>query len=384
MRRIAVINQKGGVGKTTTCVNLAAALARDGRRVLLIDLDPQAHLSTHLGLDGSQGPGTYELLTEHAPIRELIRPAEAGMGVIASRMDLAAAESELISVVGREVILKNRLAELADDYDCLLIDCPPSFSVLTLNALVAVDEIIVPLQAHFLGLQGVGRLLETVKLVCERLNPALRVAGFVLCMHESGTRLAGEVVDDLGKFIAAAQGQKLAWSDARIFDTRIRRNIKLAECPSFGQSIFAYAAGSHGAEDYLALAREVSGNKPASKPRSKPQPARRPTAAEAAPATPAAPVAPPSGAKPPARPRAKPAAPVAAPVAAIPVAPPATIAAEPIAPPSNAPPPQPEAPRPRRPRAPRPRVDVPAVVAAVAESAEPAATVDIAPARTAV
>lgn len=259
MRRVAITNQKGGVGKTTTTVNLAAALGRRGQRVLLVDLDPQSHLTTHFGLDGNNGPGTYELLTEQTPVEKMLLPSEPGLTVIPSRMDLAAAESELISVVGREAILRDRLAALNGRYDWLLIDCPPSFGVLTLNALSTVDEVLVPLQAHFLGLQGVGKLLETVNLVGQRINPALRVAGFVLCMYESGTKLAKEVVDDLQRFLTDARGQAVAWRDARIFAARIRRNIKLAECPSYGQSIFAYAPESHGALDYVALAEELLG-----------------------------------------------------------------------------------------------------------------------------
>jgi len=254
---MAVINQKGGVGKTTTTANLGAALAERGQRVLLVDLDPQSHLTTHLGLNSEELAGTYELLTESTPVADMLRAVERGMKAIPACMDLAAAESELISVVGREVILRDRLRELDDAYDWLLIDCPPSFSVLTLNALVAVEEIIVPLQAHFLALQGVGKLLETVSLVAQRINPGLKVTGFVLCMYEGGTKLAAEVIDDLQRFLAQARGQNVAWREARVFDARIRRNIKLAECPSYGQSIFAYAPKSHGAIDYLALADEL-------------------------------------------------------------------------------------------------------------------------------
>lgn len=260
MRRIAVTNQKGGVGKTTTTANLAAALAQRGQRVLLIDLDPQAHLTTHFGLDASASVGVYELLTEpSARAADMLQTTEQNLTIVPARMDLAAAESELISVVGREVILRDKLAALNDGFDWLLIDCPPSFGVLTLNALSAVEEVLVPLQAHFLALQGVSRLLETVGLVALRINPALRVAGFVLCMYEGGTKLATEVVEDLQRFLADARGTPVAWSAARVFDSRIRRNIKLAECPSYGQSIFTYAPKSHGAVDYIALAEELAG-----------------------------------------------------------------------------------------------------------------------------
>lgn len=257
MRRIAITNQKGGVGKTTTCANLGAALSQRGQRVLLIDLDPQAHLTTYFGLDAGAGPGAYELLTEQPSVFETLLKAEQNLTIIPSRLDLAAAENELINTPGRESVLRDRLAVLSDEFDWMLIDCPPAFNILTLNALSAVDEVLVPLQPHFLGLQGVGRLLETVSLVQQRINPSLCVRGFVLCMNESGTRLAGEVIADVRKFLDEARGQDVPWRDARLFDTRIRRNIKLAECPSYGQSIFTYAPKSHGAEDYLALADEL-------------------------------------------------------------------------------------------------------------------------------
>lgn len=259
MRSIAIINQKGGVGKTTTAVNLAAALARSGQRVGLIDMDPQAHASLHLGVDPKRPIATtYDLLTTDTPLGELWQPAETGLRVGPAHIDLAAAEVELAAVVGREVILRDKLAAAAPDLDYLLIDCPPSLGVLTLNALTAVGDVFLPLQPHFLALHGLSKLMQTVGLVAERLNPQLRMAGVVLCLYESGTRLAGEVEADVEAFFAQLRTRGGAWAGVRLFETRIRRNIRLAEAPSFGRSIFAYAEQSRGAEDYAALAGEVA------------------------------------------------------------------------------------------------------------------------------
>lgn len=258
MECIAVINQKGGVGKTATATNLGVALAQRGKSVLLIDMDPQGHLSTHLGLDrAAKGAGAYELLTRNQSIDSSIHAHSENVAVIPSQIDLAAAEVELVSVVGREVILRDRLAEIGQRYDLILIDCPPSLGILTLNALTAATRVLIPLQPHFLALQGVGRLLETIALVGNRLNPRLSVLGVVLCLYESGTRLAGEVIDDLVTYLESSRNRPVPWRDARIFQTRIRRNVKLAECPSYGQSIFDYAPKSHGAVDYLSLADEL-------------------------------------------------------------------------------------------------------------------------------
>ena len=258
MRAIAIINQKGGVGKTTTAVNLSAALAQAGKRVCLIDLDPQAHASLHLGLEtGGQEPSVYDVLTSDASLADVQREIEPGLFVAPSHIDLAAAELELAGVVGRELIVREKLAAIRGQFDYVLIDCPPSLGVLTLNALCAVDEVILPLQPHFLALHGMSKLLETIELVALRLNSRLRLSGVALCLFESGTRLAAEVSRDVEAFFASARGTNKPWSDVTLFRTPIRRNIRLAEAPSFGQSIFQYAADSNGAADYRELALEL-------------------------------------------------------------------------------------------------------------------------------
>ncbi len=260
MRRIAVINQKGGVGKTTTTVNLGAALALMGERVLLIDLDPQGHLTLHLGLDfDGTLPSTYDLLTQGLPLHQVRRAAKDNLWCVGSNIELAAAEPELIGMSGREMILRDRLDAEGDAYDYVLIDCPPSLGLLTLNALAAVREVFVPLEPHFLALQGLGNLLKTVNLVSQRINPQLRVSGILLCKHESSTRLAAEVVEDIKGFLELAGKASSSWASAKLFETKVRRNIKLAECPSHGLTIFDYAPKSNGALDYAMLASEITG-----------------------------------------------------------------------------------------------------------------------------
>ncbi len=258
MRRIAVINQKGGVGKTTTTANLGAALARAGKRVLLVDLDPQAHLSLHYGVELTDDqPSVYDVLTSSMPASEVMQAPRERVRLLPADIDLAGVEAELVSVMGREVILREAVDKVADDFDVMLIDCPPSLGVLTINALVAASEVLIPLQAQFFALQGLGKLLNTVTLVRQRINPAIRVEGIMLCMHEPLTKLAGEVVDDLSSFLEGARGSDVPWANARLFSTFIRRNIKLAEACSFGQTIFDYAPRSNGATDYMRLAAEV-------------------------------------------------------------------------------------------------------------------------------
>jgi chromosome partitioning protein len=259
MRSIAIINQKGGVGKTTTAVNLSAALAEQGQNVCLVDLDPQAHATLHLGAVAADRPSIYDLMMGHAEWEHVLRPIRPRLTVVASHIDLAAAEVELAGEVGREVILRDALTNATEDFDYLLIDCPPSLGVLTLNALAAVDEVFLPLQPHFLALHGLSKLLGTIDVVARRLNPKLQLTGVVFCMYEAATRLAAEIKGDVDEFFQAERDDKSPWGRAQSFETVIRRNIRLAEAPSFGKSIFEYAPDCNGAEDYRTLADEVLG-----------------------------------------------------------------------------------------------------------------------------
>jgi chromosome partitioning protein len=258
MRSIAIINQKGGVGKTTTAVNLSTALAAEGQRVCLIDLDPQSHASLHLGVAlAEQEASVYDVLLGNATIPDVRRQLTPNLWLVPSHLNLAAAELELAGEVGREVVLRDCLSHDSHPLDYLIIDCPPSLGVLTLNALTAASEVFLPLQPHFLALHGLSKLLRTIELVIQRLNSRLRLSGVVLCMYDTGTRLAAEVSSDVEAFFRCQAEAKGVWADTQTFATRIRRNIRLAESPSFGQSIFDYAPASHGAEDYRQLAREV-------------------------------------------------------------------------------------------------------------------------------
>ncbi|MEX2214666.1 MAG: AAA family ATPase [Phycisphaeraceae bacterium] len=304
-RIIALINQKGGVGKTTSTVNLGAALSHLGMRVLLIDLDPQAHLTLHLGVDpGELELSNYDLLVDDSvKAIDVVRQVQDNLWVLPAEVNLAGAETELGPklITGRaQRVLKDKLEPLlgARDggtkgrrnegnesanpqsairdpqsqtpdsglrtqdagprFDYILIDCPPSLGLLTINALSFAREVFVPMQAHFLALQGLSKLLETVGFIRQGFNPQLVVSGVILCMHEKQTLLAAEVTRDLKSFLEGSRDQDVPWRDAVMHTPMIRRNIKLAESPSFGATIFEYAPDSNGAEDYRALALSVA------------------------------------------------------------------------------------------------------------------------------
>ncbi len=258
MRTIALFNQKGGVGKTTTTVNLGAALAAIGKKTILIDMDPQTNLSFHLGLEADKVKhSVYDVLCQELPLADALYPVAERLWVVPATPDLAGAEVELVNLPEREVRLRKMAAAKALDYDFLLIDCPPSLGLLTINALCLVTEVIIPLQAHFLALQGMARLLETCSMVRERLNSSLRISAILFCQYESAPRLTGEVTEEVEKFLDAGRESNQPWSTAVVLDTHIRRNIKLAEAPSFNKSIFDYAPNCAGAADYQVLAEEI-------------------------------------------------------------------------------------------------------------------------------
>lgn len=257
MRRIALVNQKGGVGKTTTAVNLGAALARTGRRVVLVDLDPQGNLSTHLSVEVERGaPSSYGVLTGSFTMAQAIVPTRTpGLSVVPTNVDLAGAELEMASEMGRELILREAVDEWEEKAraatggapaEYLIFDCPPSLGLLSINALVAAREVFIALQTEFLALQGMTRLLDVIGLLQRRLNPTLAVTGIVPCLYDSRLRLAREVLGELRRYFPE-----------QCFRRAIGTNVKLAEAPSYGQSVFEYAPESSGARDYEQLAEEV-------------------------------------------------------------------------------------------------------------------------------
>lgn len=260
MRTLAILNQKGGVGKTTTAVNLSAALAELGHRVCVIDMDPQAHASLHLGVSLAPGQASvYDVLVGDAMLADVRQQIDDNLWLVPAHLDLAAAEVELASEVGREVILRDKMIQDSEKFDFVIVDCPPSLGVLTINALTTVKEVFLPLQPHFLALHGLSKLLKTIEIVGKRLNRGLKLTGVLLCMYDSGTRLAAEVSTDVADYFSQERAADSVFSHAKFFETRIRRNIRLAEAPSFGQSIFQYAPTSNGTEDYRKLACEILG-----------------------------------------------------------------------------------------------------------------------------
>lgn len=252
---IGVVNQKGGVGKTTTSVNLGAAFSELGKKVLLIDMDAQANLSTHLGLTKKEDAENDENLTQFTmydvlkgtkKIEEIIINRSNNLDVAPSSLFLSAADLELGGVVGRELILRRALKDIKENYDVILIDCPPALGLLSLNVLAAIDKVIIPVQSEYLALHGVRQLLDTIDQVRNIYNPSLIVGGVLICLHDNRKRLARAVSDTVRSYFGDL-----------VFKTVIRTNVALAEAPAGGQTIYEYARKSTGAEDYSELAREI-------------------------------------------------------------------------------------------------------------------------------
>ena len=245
---IAIANQKGGVGKTTTSVNLAASLGVLEKKVLLIDADPQANASSGLGIDvESVEIGTYQLLLHAASAKEAIISTETpNLDIIPAHIDLVAIEIELVDKKEREYMMKKAIVDLKKDYDYILIDCAPSLGLLTLNALTAADSVLIPIQCEYFALEGLGKLLNTVKSVQKIHNPELDIEGLLLTMYDSRLRLSNQVVEEVQKHF-----------HEMVFKTIIQRNVRLGEAPSYGESIINYDASSKGASNYLSLAKEI-------------------------------------------------------------------------------------------------------------------------------
>ena len=254
---IALANQKGGVGKTTTTINLAASLATLEKNVLVIDADPQANASSGLGVNIKDiDCSLYECIIDHADVRDAMYTTDIeGLDIIPSHIDLVGAEIEMLNVEHREQVIKNLLEPIKDEYDFILIDCSPSLGLITVNALTAADSVIIPVQCEYFALEGISKLLNTIKIIKSKLNPKLEIEGFLLTMYDSRLRLANQIYDEVKRHF-----QEL------VFKTVIQRNVKLSESPSHGLPVILYDADSTGAQNHLSLAKEIiNKNKPKGK-----------------------------------------------------------------------------------------------------------------------
>ncbi|MBO5824880.1 MAG: ParA family protein [Prevotella sp.] len=247
---IALANQKGGVGKTTTTINLAASLATLEKTVLVVDADPQANSSSGLGVDIKQVESSlYECIIDHVDVRDAIYTTDVeGLDIIPSHINLVGAEIEMLNMNNREKILRNMLAPIRDEYDYILIDCCPSLGLTTVNSLTAADSVIIPVQCEYFALEGISKLLNTIKIIKSKLNPKLEIEGFLLTMYDSRLKLANQIYDEVKRHF-----QEL------VFKTVIQRNVKLSESPSHGLPVILYDADSTGSKNHLALAKEIIG-----------------------------------------------------------------------------------------------------------------------------